>query len=94
VFDRALDHAVGIEASWQREPEEEAPLGIRPTNEITQLTAKRLLHDIPLVCVVRAKHRQLAVEDAAAARLVDDSLIQGAGQQILRLFGHLEFRGE
>jgi hypothetical protein len=44
--------------------------------------------------VLRAKQRQLPIENAAPAGLVDEALIERPGQEIAGLLRHLELRGQ
>ena len=57
------------------------PRGSGQLSSVADALAQRRLHHVALVPIVRAQHRQLALEHAAAARFVDHALIERAGQR-------------
>ena len=85
----SVELKLSVDASRQRSAVQE--LGLDPLEaqvrlvhffDTPDLALERALHDVALVRVMLAQLRQLPVEDAAAAGLVDDPLIERAGQQI------------
>ena len=70
------------------------PRGGGQVTSLPNARAQRLDHHVALLLVVAAQQRQLPLQDAAAARFVDQPLIEAAGEQIFRLLGHLELRGD
>src|SRR5687767_15362697 len=48
-------------------------------------SVQRIDHHVALLLVVSAQQRQLPLQEPAAAGFINDSLIQAAGEQVLRL---------
>ena len=94
VREGALQHRVGVDVGRQRRPQEEPAPRRGPGHDVAERLLERALHHVALVLVVPAQPRHLALEDAPAARLVDDVLVERARAEVGGLLGHLHARGE